>query len=50
MPRIQAMVEDGLARRIIPRVLGGAGAGEVVARAMCGLASKRDGASTIGPA
>src|SRR5258708_15035480 len=41
LPRILATVEDGRARRlasrIIPRVLGGAGAGEVVARTMRGL-------------
>ncbi|MSP02811.1 MAG: DUF445 domain-containing protein [Acetobacteraceae bacterium] len=41
LPRILATVEDGRARRvasrIIPRVLGGAGAGVVVARAMRGL-------------
>jgi uncharacterized membrane-anchored protein YjiN (DUF445 family) len=41
LPRILATVEDGRARRvagrIIPRVLGGAGAGIVVARAMRGL-------------
>ena len=41
LPRILATVEDGRARRvvsrIVPRVLGGAGAGIVVARAMRGL-------------
>ncbi len=41
LPRLLATVEDGRARRVIarliPRVLGGAGAGVVVARAMRGL-------------
>jgi uncharacterized membrane-anchored protein YjiN (DUF445 family) len=41
MPRLLASVEDGRARRlmarIVPRVLGGAGAGRVVARALHGL-------------
>ena len=41
LPRLLSTVEDGRARRvvsrIIPRVLGGAGAGIVVARAMRGL-------------
>ena len=41
MPRVLASVEDGHARRIasriIPRLLGGAGAGQVVARALRGM-------------
>ena len=41
LPRILASVEDGharrLANRIIPRLLGGAGAGQVVARALRGM-------------
>jgi uncharacterized membrane-anchored protein YjiN (DUF445 family) len=41
LPRILASVEDGrarqLARRIIPRLLGGAAAGQVVARALRGM-------------
>ena len=41
LPRLLATVEDGRARRvlarIVPRILGGAGAGRVVARALHGL-------------
>ncbi len=41
LPRMMATVEDGRARRLIsrlaPRILGGAGAGAVVARALRGL-------------
>jgi uncharacterized membrane-anchored protein YjiN (DUF445 family) len=41
LPRLLATVEDGRARRVvarvIPRILGGAGAGRVVARALHGL-------------
>jgi uncharacterized membrane-anchored protein YjiN (DUF445 family) len=41
LPRLLATVEDGRARRVIarvvPRILGGAGAGRVVARALQGL-------------
>jgi uncharacterized membrane-anchored protein YjiN (DUF445 family) len=41
LPRLLASIEDGrarnVARRLIPRLLGGAGAGRVVARALRGL-------------
>ena len=41
LPRLLASIEDGRARsvaqRIVPRILGGAGAGRVVARALRGL-------------